>query len=55
MLGARRAAINEAAGRLQRRGVIRYARGSMEILDAAALKAAACSCYRACKDSPRPH
>ena len=55
MLGVRRAAVNEAAGRLQRGGLIRYVRGSIEILDAAALKAAACGCYRAWKDSPRPH
>jgi CRP-like cAMP-binding protein len=55
MLGVRRAAINEAAGRLQRRGLIRYARGSMEILDAAGLKAAACSCYHAWNDRPLAH
>jgi len=55
MLGVRRAAVNEAAARLQRGGLIRYVRGSMEILDAAALKAAACACYRTWKESPRPH
>jgi len=46
MLGVPRAAINEAAGRLQRRHLIRYVRGSIEILDPAKLKAASCACYR---------
>lgn len=47
MLCVRRAAVSEAAGGLQRRGLIRYARGRLEILDAAGLLAAACDCYRA--------
>jgi CRP-like cAMP-binding protein len=53
MLGVRRAAISEAAGRLQRGKLIRYTRGSIQILDAQGLKAASCSCYRAWKD-PAP-
>lgn len=53
MLGVRRAAVSEAAGRLQRRGLIRYARGSIEIVDAAALKAVACRCYQPWKDGRR--
>ena len=45
MLGVRRAGVNGAAGALQRRGLIRYSRGSMQILDRKRLREAACSCY----------
>jgi len=46
MLGVRRAGITEAASALRRRGMIGYARGMIRIVDARALKAASCSCYR---------
>jgi CRP-like cAMP-binding protein len=44
-LGVRRATVNEAAGPLQRRGLISYARGSIRILDRQGLQDAACRCY----------
>lgn len=49
MLGVRREGITEAASALRRRGIITYARGKIRIVDARALKAASCSCYRSRK------
>jgi CRP-like cAMP-binding protein len=45
MMGVRRVGITLAAGDLQRRGIVRYQRGRITVLDRAALEAAACSCY----------
>jgi len=44
-LGVRRESVTEVALALQRAGLIRYARGSIEVLDRGALEARACECY----------
>ena len=44
-LGVRRESVTEVALALQRAGLIRYARGSIEVLDRRGLEARACECY----------
>ena len=45
MLGAQRTGVTDAAGSLQKNGVIGYSRGRMAILDRQKLEETACECY----------
>jgi CRP-like cAMP-binding protein len=49
LLGVRREGVTEAAGHLQRQGLIRYRRGHIEVLDRAGLEQAVCECYAVAK------
>jgi Mn-dependent DtxR family transcriptional regulator len=49
MLGVRREGGTEAAGKLQRDGLISYARGNITVLDRPALEDRVCECYQVVK------
>jgi hypothetical protein len=47
MLGVRRTTVTLLAQQLQNRGIVRYSRGRITILDRLGLESCACACYRA--------
>jgi CRP-like cAMP-binding protein len=49
MLGVRREGVTEAAGKLQKLGVIRYTRGKITVLDRPRLEQMSCECYAVVK------
>ena len=49
MLGVRREGVTEAAGKLQRTGVIEYSRGHITVIDRPMLEHLCCECYAVVK------
>ncbi|MXS79660.1 cAMP-binding domain of CRP or a regulatory subunit of cAMP-dependent protein kinases [Nitrosomonas eutropha] len=49
MLGVRREGVTEAAGKLQKLGIIEYSRGHIKVLDRPKLEELSCECYAVVK------
>ncbi len=49
MLGVRREGVTDAAGKLQRDGLIEYSRGNIKVLDRPLLEKRVCECYQVVK------
>ncbi len=49
MLGVRREGVTDAAGKLQKLGVIKYSRGAITVIDRPQLEALCCECYAVVK------
>jgi len=49
MLGVRREGVTEAAGNLQKAGLIQYSRGHIKVMDRARLEKRVCECYAVVK------
>jgi Mn-dependent DtxR family transcriptional regulator len=49
MLGVRREGVTEAAGNLQRAGLIQYSRGKITVVDRPGLEKRVCECYQVVK------
>jgi Mn-dependent DtxR family transcriptional regulator len=52
-LGVRREGVTEAAGNLQREGLIHYNRGHITVVDRAGLEARVCECYKTTTSASR--
>ncbi len=49
MLGVRRESVTEAAGKLQKAGLIKYSRGHIRVIDRTGLEERVCECYSVVK------
>ena len=49
MLGVRREGVTDAAGKLQKLGIIEYSRGHITVIDRPQLEALSCECYAVVK------